>query len=466
VKTSYNAADFTQSRREPVMAGRRRWPPNEHLVYERERRAWSQEEAAGQADQLALRLGLRGVVFSGAQFGRWERGECRPRPPYLGVLCRLYDVSAEALGLCDPPPSGRSALASSRSTGSAVSSLPDRPGEGEWDVDRRAAMASMAAVLGATLLEFTGALRHSNVGERMLAYIEADAARFATQYVTVSPGELLPPVKETVTVVQQYLEGHQPIEHRRRLCRAAAQLTTVAGMTLFNLGSEQQARWAFRAAGEAAAEAEDALLGAWVVASECMIPTYNDDPWEVLALTQRGQRLAGGAGSAAVAKLAALEAKAHARLGNDGAARDALALASRAMTRATAEEVQPGVFGFTPGKYFFYEGTCHVRLGQPDAALAASEQALELYQPTKAFNEPTIARIDMAMAYAKKGDLDQACELTRQAAAIPADLRTGPIVARVQEFFAGLEPRHRGLPAVQEVREQLALPRPAQTDGP
>jgi tetratricopeptide (TPR) repeat protein len=160
-----------------------------------------------------------------------------------------------------------------------------------------------------------------------------------------------------------------------------------------------------------------------------------------------------------------LEAKAHASLGNDGAARAALVSANRAMAKATAEELQLGVFGFPPAKYFFYEGTCHVRLGQPDAALAASEQALALYQPTKAFNEPTIARIDKAMAYAKKGDLDQACQLTRQATAIPPDLCTGPIIARVQEFFAGLEPRHRGLPAVQEVREQLALPRPTQTDG-
>jgi tetratricopeptide (TPR) repeat protein len=196
-----------------------------------------------------------------------------------------------------------------------------------------------------------------------------------------------------------------------------------------------------------------------------MIPTYNDDPWEVLALTRRGQRLAGAAGSAVVAKLAALEAKAHASLGNDGAARDALASANRAMARATAEELQPGVFGFTPAKYFFYAGTCHVRLGQPDTALEASQQALALYQPTKAFMEPTIARIDMAMAYANKGDLDHACQLTRQATAIPADLRTGPIMARVHEFFAALEPRHRGLPAVRAVREQLALPQPPQTDG-
>jgi hypothetical protein len=465
VKASYNAADSTQHGGSQLMAGRRRWPANDRLVYERERRAWSQEEAAGQADQLALQLGLRGVVFTGAQFGRWERGECRPRPPYLGVVCQLYEASAEALGLCAPPPSDRSLLAAGRSAGSAVSSLSEMPAEGERDLDRRAAISSMAVVLGATLLEFTGALRHSNVGERMLAYIEADATRFATQYVTVSPSELLPPVQETIAVIQNYVDGHQPIEHRRRLCRAAAQLATVAGMTLFNLRNEQQARWAFRAASEAAAEAEDDLLGAWVVASECMIPTYNDDPWEVLVLTQRGQRLAAGPGSAVLAKLAALEAKAHASLGNDSAARDALASANRAMATAAAEELQPGVFGFTPAKYFFYEGTCHVRLGQPDAALAASEQALALYQPTKAFNEPTIARIDMAMAYAKKGDLDHACQLTRQAAAVPAELRTGPIVARVQQFFASLEPRHRSLPAVQEVREQLALVQRTQTDG-
>jgi hypothetical protein len=447
------------------MAGRRRWPPNDRLVYERERRGWSQEEAAGQADQLAIRLGLRGVVFAGAQFGRWERGECRPRPPYLRVVCELYDASAEALGLCDPPLSDGSALTSAGYNGSAVSSPSDMPAEGERDVERRAAMASMAAVLGATFLEFTGALRHSNVGERMLAYIEADASRFATQYATAGPGELLPPVQQTVTVVRRYLDGHQPIEHRRRLCRAAAQLATVSGMTLFNLRNEQQARWAFRAATEAAAEAEDGLLGAWVAASECMIPTYNSDPGEVLALTQRGQRLAAGTSSAVVAKLAALEAKAHASLGNDRAARDALACANRAMATATVDELQPGVFGFPLAKYFFYEGTCHVRLGQPDAALAASEQALALYQPTRAFMEPTIARIDMAMAYAKKGDLDQACQLSRQVTAIPADLRTGPIMARVREFFAGLEPRQRALPAIQEVREQLALPRPTETDG-
>lgn len=387
---------------------------------------------------------------------------------FLAVEPHLLDLHRRAVAervTMRRIPASPLAFASDESAGITVSSPSDTPDEEDTNMERRAAMGSMAAVFGATLLEFTGMLRQSNVGERMLGYIEADAARFSALYVTVGPSDLLPPVQGTFSVVRRYLDGHQPIEHRRRLCRAAVQLATVAGMTLFNLRKEHQARWAFRAAGEAAAEAEDDLLGAWVVASESMIPTYNGDSWEVLALTRRGQRLAAGMRSAVVAKLAALEAKAHASLGNGGAARDALAYANRAMVTAPAGEVRPGVFGFTPAKYFFYEGTCHVRLGNPDAALAASQRALALYQPTKAFMEPTIARIDMAMAFAKKGDLEQACQLGRQVGAIPAELRTRPIMARVQEFFADLEPRQRTLPAVQEIREQLALPRPTQTGG-
>jgi tetratricopeptide (TPR) repeat protein len=236
-------------------------------------------------------------------------------------------------------------------------------------------------------------------------------------------------------------------------------------MTLFNLGNQQQARWAFRAAAEAAEEAEDDLLGAWVLASECIIPTYSGDPWGVLKLTCRGQRLAADRQRVAVAKLAALEAKAYASLGNHNAAYDALAQARRVMKTATEEEIRPGPFGYTPAKHAFYEGTCYVRLARPDAALAASRRALDLYRSTRAFMEPTIARIDMATAYAQKGDLDGACHLGDQIAAIPAELRTGPISARASEFLRSLRPHERALPAVQALRGRLALDPPPNRPG-
>jgi transcriptional regulator with XRE-family HTH domain len=107
--TSYNAR-YTQAatKRSCAMPRPRPWERNDRLVFERERRGWSQDDAARQADRVADRLGLRSVAFTGQQFGRWERGECRPRPPYLRVVCELYQASAEALGLCDSPPVDRS----------------------------------------------------------------------------------------------------------------------------------------------------------------------------------------------------------------------------------------------------------------------------------------------------------------------------------------------------------------------
>ncbi len=78
----------------------RPWDPNDRLVFERERRGWSQDDAARQAEQVADRLGLRKLGFTGGQFGRWERGECRTRSPYLRVVCELYEGTAEALRYC------------------------------------------------------------------------------------------------------------------------------------------------------------------------------------------------------------------------------------------------------------------------------------------------------------------------------------------------------------------------------
>jgi hypothetical protein len=110
------------------------------------------------------------------------------------------------------------------------------------------------------------------------------------------------------------------------------------------------------------------------------------------------------------------------------------------MTTATAEEYRAGPFGFSRAKHAFYEGTCYVRLARPDAALVVSQRALTLYRSTKAFMEPTIARIDIAMAHNQKGDLDGACHMSQQVAAIPGELRTGPITARVAVAELGVAP--------------------------
>jgi hypothetical protein len=63
------------------MPRQRRWEPNRRLVYARERRGWSQEDAAREAEQVADRLGQPDLFFtghssaagSGASAGRGRR---------------------------------------------------------------------------------------------------------------------------------------------------------------------------------------------------------------------------------------------------------------------------------------------------------------------------------------------------------------------------------------------------------
>jgi len=66
--------------------------PNRRLRLARERRGWTQEE-------LAERIGA-----SPLSIGRWERGSVTPGPHYRRLLCELYQLSAEDLGLLGPYP--------------------------------------------------------------------------------------------------------------------------------------------------------------------------------------------------------------------------------------------------------------------------------------------------------------------------------------------------------------------------
>jgi transcriptional regulator with XRE-family HTH domain/tetratricopeptide (TPR) repeat protein len=458
-----------------------RWQPNRQLRARREALGWSRARLAHQVNRCMTADGLAGTCTS-KHIEKWECGHRRPSELFRGFLAAALGCELADLGLEDGHNAAVARLAAD-SRPVVLLQLPEaavelvaqvlasfepaaaagEPGTGPGgaSVERR----TFTLGLGAALMEFSTSLRHSNVGERTLADLEAKTAGYAADYPQVAPGQLIGPVRQSFDVVRRCLAERQPIGQRRRLCRTAARLGAIAGLTLFNLGDTPQARWAFRAAMEAAREAEDDVLAAWVLASNCIIPTYSDDPWGVLGLTRRGLGLAAGSSSAVVAKLAALEAKAHARLGNEAAASDALRQATRAMGSAPAEELRPGAFGFPPAKHLYYEGTSYVRLGASDRALASSTEALALYRPTRAYMDTAIVNIDLAVAQAQKGELDRACALVAGVLDLPSELRIRPMTARVREFLGGLGPAQSTAPAVRELRERLAHLRSSERGG-
>jgi len=241
------------------MPRQRRWEPNDRLVFERERRGWSQDDAAREAEQVAGRLGRPDLVFTGAQFGRWERGECRPRPPLRRVVCELYDASAEALGLLDQEDGAanrRDLLRNAVMLGAAAVVSP------AWLRERSAGVrvepAEIASIRDA-LMNYDGiwadegatAVDLSAIGRQVQ---QAWQARQACSYRQL--GVLLPRVLTNAQLAARQVGGHQR-QAANALLAETYQCVTGA---MANIGQDDLA-WVAADRGIAAAEqSEDPLV--------------------------------------------------------------------------------------------------------------------------------------------------------------------------------------------------------------
>jgi transcriptional regulator with XRE-family HTH domain len=240
------------------MARLRRWDANDRLVFERERRGWSQEDAARQAEQVADRLGQPDLVFTGAQFGRWERGECRPRPPLRRVVCELYGASAEALGLLDQGDGAanrRDLLRNAAVLGAAAVVSPAWPGEGSAGAAEEP--AEVAAIRDA-LLNYDGIWEDEVANLVDLSSLDRQVqqawqARQGAAYRQL--GVLLPRVLTNAQLAARQLDG----DRRRAANRLLAATYQCVGFAMANTGHSDLA-WIAADRGIFAAQQSDDRL--------------------------------------------------------------------------------------------------------------------------------------------------------------------------------------------------------------
>ena len=117
--------------------------------------------------------------------------------------------------------------------------------------------------------------------------------------------------------VTHLLDGPLPVARRGRLAVVAGHLAGLAGSLAFDLRDEGKALAYFKVAVQAADDAGSPDLAAWALATRSLIPTYTGDPGAALRLLQESQdRARGHVSPSRLAWLAALEARAHAGLGD------------------------------------------------------------------------------------------------------------------------------------------------------
>jgi tetratricopeptide (TPR) repeat protein len=281
---------------------------------------------------------------------------------------------------------------------------------------------------------------------------------FGQAYLTTPPSELVEEVMRYERWVRALLAGNRTPAQAGELSVRLGYLNGILASLSFALGDHAAAQAYCAAALATAEESGHRRLRAWVLSTESQLATYHGQHQRVLDLTEAGLAAADGTPTFAAVKLASLQAKAYASLGNRRAAEDALATARHTLELIPSEEQVGGLFSFPEEKLASHAGDVYLRLGQPRRAQEALWRALALLDTaTGARRSPVdqaMVRLHLAQSYLQLGEVEEACRLGIEALAIHAERPIDPTRRRAHRLAAMLQP-YWNLPAVRDFIERL-----------
>jgi transcriptional regulator with XRE-family HTH domain len=440
--------------------------PNRRLRLQRRLRGWSQEDVAAGLYRIASALGEEEPGVDATMVSRWERGIRHPRPRYVRLLCRLFDLPAEQLGLVREPELKVAPL------------LADDRLEAD-ETGRRDFIDTIAAVLGAASVP--PFLRQASAGaesvplepwERLhralnrpghidMATIEhlerVTRTLESLEPTAISSRVLLGPATGHLEAITTLLQAPLQSRIRARLCSLAGETAALVGWLRWNLDDQHGASVYFRTGLRAAREANDRALGAYLVgAGACRLPPGEDPQSTLEQLRAQTQGFCQKDASPATgAWLAAKEAGACAELGRESECLRALDRAAELVHRLDRGDVD-GRPRFTVVDRDWLAGERGVSLSK----LGHVEAAETILRPVLASLGPSRERDRLWLltacsgVYIGLGEPEEACRHARSALTGAMRMHLAPIFHLVRALSMRLD-EHRRSAAVQELDEEL-----------
>jgi hypothetical protein len=258
---------------------------------------------------------------------------------------------------------------------------------------------------------------------------------------------LLGPVHGHLLQVMELLRGSLAPETRRRLCSIAGETAGVAGWLTWQADNEDVSSSWFQFAIDAASEAGNRTLGAYLVGCLATQPHYRESPG--LRLQRLASRQSGFTQAAAApatrAWLATMEAEAHALMGRAGDAFDGLRRAEHIMAGADAGRAArpsiPSSFGvfFNATYLAAEEAVVRVKLGHHQEAVDILEPLLSGLDPDRRKNWYWLYPM-LASSYIKMGNVTSACRFALETVRGTAKMQVATNLPLVLKVRAELDP--------------------------
>jgi transcriptional regulator with XRE-family HTH domain len=435
--------------------------PNRRLRLQRRLHGWSQEDVAANLHRLAANLGEPEPGVDATMISRWERGTRRPRPRYVRLLCRLFDLPADQLGIVeDEDELGPRA--------------PERMHDAlEDDLERRDFIRRMATLLGVApapgpALDPMGSEpwerlarslhRPGRITAETVNHLEGiTVALQSLGPAQVSSRAVLGPVTGHLDAMRLLLQSPLKADLRQKLCSLVGETAGFAGWLRWNMNDHAGAANHFEIALDAAAEAGDRALVAYLAGSAACQPPHRETPQR--RLDQLRAIVWADATPAAQVWLAAKEADAHALLGDADSCLRALdrAEAALAAPRRPGLDERPRFTMIDPTWLEGERGASLARLGRTAEAQGILDRVLARLGPERERDRLWLG-IALASTHAQDGEAAEAVRVAGDVLQRARELQIEAVVREVEVLLQQLRARGPST-EVADLEERLHAPR-------
>jgi transcriptional regulator with XRE-family HTH domain/tetratricopeptide (TPR) repeat protein len=286
-------------------------------------------------------------------------------------------------------------------------------------------LAAQAAVQS---LHFTDEITKTNVSDVELEGLESTVTQIARDYVHAPLHQIFTDLVTTRDHLFALLNGHQPLSQTRELLLLAGTSCLLLAHASQNLGDEDAAIAQLQTSWTFAEQADHNELRAWVKGTAALIAEWSTRRQTALDYTRQAIQLAPG-GETRI-RIAAIEARAAARIGDRTTALTALEDLQRAREQSAAPDTLTrfgGLLTFPLAKQEYYIGGTLALLGEHQRAEQHAAAAIQLYEngpkEHRSYGDEALARLDIVTARLAAGEVEGAGEQLRPILELPADRR-------------------------------------------
>lgn len=427
--------------------------PNRQLRRHRLLRGWTLDDLASAVVELGQQLGEGHLALNAKTVGRWERGESNPRAPYPKLLCALFGVSADELGLGV----NRSRLTFGN----------DAAGVLNPRVDLRPVVDALGTGLVQPLV-----LSSASPNGPPAQSLDAPRGFDATTAELISNGlgvlRRLDDRLGSQAVVGPALELRALVEHmapfplrhevRTGLRSVGAQLSQFLGWLAFDATDYSTARAYYQDGLRFAREGAVASLSPFILGHIAILAVTEGKIAEATTVVNSQiEYILQTTCPLTRSWFSAVEAMVRAIAGDPASCEAALARSRKSFAKGDAGSAPDWLYSFDRSKLLAYEGACLERIGELESARAIWEEALVLLTDDRVRDRATYL-LHLASIYTRQGEIEQACLLGRDAISIATEINSARIMDEIGNLIVQLDP-WKETQTVRDLERRLAMVR-------